>query len=119
MKPLLITLIILSLITTSCQSDYNIEYLIGDWKVSKWEIERTGETRNNRMDMNFKNDKTYEINYGGTLEKGRFWLADEFLHTVENKKSEKKVRILKLNSDTLEFQMNRAGELENVLLVKQ
>ena len=41
-----------------------------------------------------------------------------YLHTVEDGKAEKKVEILKLTADTLIFQMNRAGTIEEVLLTK-
>lgn len=118
-KFLSLKLIILCVIVTSClRGDYNEEDLIGNWTVSKWEVESTGQLRENQMDMHFDEDKTYVVDYGSELEKGRYWVANDYLHTVEENRSEKKVKIIKLNKDTLEFQMNRGGELEYVLLTK-
>lgn len=119
-KIMMILLISLSIFNTACkESQYQIENLWGNWKVSKWEILTTGKTRGNTMDMTFKNDKTYQVNYGSELESGKYWIANDYLHTVETNESEKKVKILKLTADTLHIQMNRAGELENVLLIRK
>jgi hypothetical protein len=114
-------LVILTLILViSCnESKFDSEKLLGSWKVAQWKIEKTEELRNNKMDMEFRNDGKYEIDYGSEKETGKFWITNEFLHTVEVGQSEKKVKIIKLTNDTLEIQMNRSGEMENVLLINK
>jgi len=104
---------------TNETSPFNEDLLEGSWKVDKWTIESTGKTRTNKMDMNFKNDMSYEIDYGPESERGRYWISGIYLHTFEKGETEKKVKLIKLVSDTLEIQMNRAGEMENVLLIKK
>lgn len=113
------SLIFLFTITACQESKYNQEQLKGTWIVKKWKIESTGKVINNRMDMTFADDGLYDINYGSESEKGKFWISGENLHTVETGKTEKTVKILNLRADTLEIQMNRAGQLENVLLLKK
>lgn len=104
---------------SSCQeSSLNKELIHGTWKVKKWKIESTGKVINNKMDMSFGTDGMYNIDYGSESEKGKYWISGENLHTVETGKAEKKVKILKLATDTLRIQMNRAGQLELVTLLK-
>lgn len=98
---------------------FDADYILGEWKVEKWTIESTNKIRTNKMDMHFKSDDSYIIDYGPENEEGRYWISGSYLHTFEKNESEKKVLILKLVSDTLEIQMNRAGEMENVLLLKK
>ena len=105
-------------ILCSCQPTFDEKDLIGKWETVDWSIIDTGEKINNKMDFDFKSDKTYVIDYGVETEQGKYWIAADYLETVENGMSSKKVKILKLNKDTFQFRMNRAGRLENVLLVK-
>jgi len=60
---------------------------------------------NNRMDFNFKADKTYEIDYGTEKEKGKYWIASNYLETVEDGMSAKKVKIVKLTPDNFRPQI--------------
>lgn len=121
-KTLIYSIVAFLLIAFSaCQptSPYDASFLQGQWKVSSWKILPTNEIRTNQMDMSFGADGNYEVDYGSEKEIGRYWLSNESLVTVENGKSEKSVKILMLNSDTLAFQMNRAGQLEDVILLKK
>ena len=49
MKPLGILLITFCITFMSCQGEFKLDDLVGHWKVSKWEIEKTGKFRNNKM----------------------------------------------------------------------
>lgn len=71
------------------------------------------------MDFIFKPDRLYEIDYGSLKEKGEYWISNEFLHTVEDGQVEKKVKIISLTKDSMFFEMNRAGIIEKVIIVKQ
>jgi len=113
-------LLFLLLLFTSCtESKFNDTDIHGNWKVASWTVESTGKSIKNKMDMNFSAFEKYTIDYGTENEKGKYWIANDYLHTVEQNEAEKKVLILKLNPDTLQIQMNRAGEMENVTLVKK
>jgi len=103
---------------TSCGSPFDKENLHGKWEVQQWKVEGTEEVINAKMDFDFKSDKQYQVDYGSKKEQGKYWIVDDFLHTVAEGKSEKSVRILNLNPDTLIFQMNRSGVMERVLLVR-
>lgn len=105
---------------TSCQNvEFDTEKIYGEWKVVDWEIVTTGEKRGNQMDMLFVKEDDYVVDYGSEKEEGKFWIRNQYLYTLENGEAEKKVKLLDLKTDTLSFQMNRAGEIENVLLVKK
>lgn len=105
---------------TSCQNvEFDTEKIYGEWKVVDWEIVTTGEKRGNQMDLSFVKEDDYVVDYGSEKEEGKFWIRNQYLYTLENGEAEKKVKLLDLKTDTLSFQMNRAGEIENVLLVKK
>lgn len=118
-------ILILFLFVTLCSmcvnesNPFDEALLKGSWIVEKWTIESSGKSRANKMDMTFTSDGNYEIDYGPESEVGRYWISGNYLHTFEKNESEKKVLLLKLVSDTLEIQMNRAGEMENVVLKRK
>lgn len=114
--PFLISFILFT--SLSCTPTFDEKDLIGKWQTVDWSIIETGQSINNKMNFDFKSDKTYSIDYGTEIERGKYWIAADYLETVENGMSAKKVKILKLNKDTFQFRMNRAGRIENVLLVK-
>jgi hypothetical protein len=113
-------IIFVILILTACQNHkLDNENLIGSWEVLEWKIDETGKTINNKLDMKFESGRNYSIDYGSKNENGEYWIAGDFLHTVEQGQAEKKVKIIKLEPDTMEIQMNRGGHLESVLLIKK
>lgn len=103
----------------ACQSKYDVTQLHGEWKTVQWIQSNSGNSVNNPMNFKFDSDDRYEVDYGSETEEGRYWIAGDYLHTVEDGRAEKKVRIIKLTKDSLEFEMNRAGYLEMVTLVRQ
>ena len=118
-KQLALFLFLLITLFSACSdSRFDETQIIGDWEVATWDIISSGNTRSNKMDMHFSVDRKYEINYGSEIEKGKYWISGEDLFTVGDGESEKKVKLLTLNSDTLGIQMNRGGELENVYLIR-
>jgi len=108
------------LIFTACQNQkFDTANLYGSWEVQEWKIEETGKLVNNTMDMKFDEAGLYSIDYGPKSESGKYWISGEFLHTVETDQAEKKVKIIRLDSDKMEIKMNRGGKLEHVILLKQ
>jgi len=112
---LLTTFIVL---LSSCTDKFDEALLYGDWKTTDWYILDTGQKINNQMDFSFDSDRKYTIDYGTEKEVGKYWIAVDYLHTVEDGKAEKKVKIVNLNSDTLLMEMNRGGRLERLVLTK-
>ena len=115
MKWIYLTLI--SFLLVGCNK-YEENHLHGAWVVASWKKSETGQDINRKMDFSFTDDRRYTVDYGPRQEKGKYWIATDYLHTVEDGKAEKKVRIQKLTPDTLSFEMNRSGSVEDVLLVR-
>jgi len=115
-------LIILSIvILMGCQNDsiYEDNQLFGKWNLVEW-TNKTNETKIDvKVDFEFDEDGRYIGRYGNAAEKGKYWISGNNLHTIEDEKAEKKVKITKLENDTLVFEMNRAGEIEEMILIKE
>lgn len=104
----------------ACANDKFDELLLaGKWKTTSWVEQKTNKKITNKMDFDFGTDGRYEIDYGSVKEKGKYWIAGEFLHTVEDGQAEKKVKITSLTADKMAFEMNRTGSIEVVNLDKQ
>ena len=70
------------------------------------------------MDFHFKENKAYEVDYGSEKEIGKFWFEGNDLYTIEDGGSLKKVEVVRLEQDTIAFEMNRAGQIELVTLAR-
>lgn len=106
----------LFLLLTSCESattTYDTD-IIGTWKQDSWVITANNQPINRKMDFTFDAEKRYTVDYGTETEKGDYWFVDENLFTQEDGQQKKKVKILQLNPDTLVFEMNRGGQIEQV-----
>ncbi len=103
----------------ACNAKWDKAFLLGNWDSVEWTQLDSGQKINNTLSFEFADDGEYVLDYGTELEKGKYWIAGEYLHTVETGKAEKKVRITQLSKDTMIFEMNRAGYLEEVILVKR
>lgn len=107
------------MVLSSCDVEHNKPLLLGNWKMVNWEIVPTQQTVEGRqMDFQFNDDDTYSVDYGGEIEEGTWRVAGNNLYTTENGMSEKMVKIVLINQDSLKFEMNRSGQLELVTLVK-
>lgn len=101
-----------------CNSLHDEALLHGQWKTQMWMVLSTGQEIPNKMDFTFNPDGKYVVDYGSQDENGTYYIAGEFLHTKETDAAEKSVKIKLLTTDSLIFEMNRAGSLEQVLLLK-
>jgi len=117
-KTLLLTSL-LTLLIISCADGLDESLLHGSWKTVEWKVVDTGQEINNQMDFTFDSKRRYSVDYGTEKEQGRYWVAVDYLHTVEDGKAEKKVKIKSINSDTLQLEMNRGGRIERLVLLKQ
>ncbi len=117
-KTLTISLLVCFL---SCAENFNFDatHLIGNWKTASWIENISNKKIPNQMDFTFRQDSLYEVDYGSIKEKGKYWIAGEYLHTIEDGQAEKKVRLKLVKPDSIIFEMNRTGKLETVILTKQ
>lgn len=113
------TLIICTMLTLiACNSAFDASLLNGNWKVSTWQVVSSGKPISQKMDFVFSTDKSYIIDYGSEKETGTYYIAGQYLHTKENQGIEKSVLIQKLTKDSLVLNMNRAGSLEEIILLR-
>lgn len=107
------------LILSSCTPDSYKTDILGSWKQVQWTIVESGQPIDQAMDFTFSADERYEVDYRTEKEAGKYWLSGDDLYTKEDDRVEKKVKIMTLTPDSLVFEMNRAGRLEEVVLVKE
>lgn len=116
MKKLMAAVLVLLL---GCAGKYDEDQLVGKWAGVEWKDVTNDKIIDVPVSFTFDKDGRYVANSGTATEKGRYWISEEKLHTVEDGKAEKKVKIAKLRNDSLIFEMNRAGAIEEILLIKE
>jgi len=117
---LVFTLATAVLLFSSCEPKWKESDLHGAWEMYSWTEASTGKVLGDKMDFTFDkgDDKRYMIDYGSMQEKGKYWIEYDFLITVEDGSVAKKVKIIDIATDTLTFDMNRAGRLERLVLTR-
>ena len=104
----------------SCGADNSHQKIVGKWQGISWKVEGTESNRNaSEVHFEFKADKTYTAAFGQQKEEGTFYLDDTKLYTTAKGQAEKNVQIQLTATDTLVMDMNRAGTLEELVLVKK
>ncbi|MFK8056958.1 MAG: lipocalin family protein [Saprospiraceae bacterium] len=124
MRNSILSLLLLALFSlTACNtSDERLPILYGDWQGASW-------TRNGapasmdpaQVEFSFNEDFTYTAKLGKQTEGGSFVFRESKLYTTAtgNSKVEKVVGILKLEGDSLVFDMNRQGDPEKLVLLRK
>lgn len=87
--------------------------------VHKWVVPSTGQALSQKMVFFFTSEGKYVGDYQTEKEFGKYWITGKTLSTVENGASEKTIKILRLEPDTMLLEMNRAGRFEVLTLVKE
>ncbi|MCO6491944.1 MAG: lipocalin family protein [Phaeodactylibacter sp.] len=111
-------MIIILAALAGCSGKYDESQLAGQWAGVEWRDVTNDKIIDSPVAFTFGEDGRYEASSGASSEKGKYWISGENLHTVEEGKAEKKVKIARLQDDTLVFQMNRAGVVEEMVLVR-
>ena len=113
-----ILLFLLPLIFAACKTDN--PQILGEWTGISWEVEGKPSGRDaTQMHFKFNADDTYTLTFGAMGEKGKFKLKGNKLYTTEEGKLEKMVEIKLPSSDTMIMNMNRQGDAEELVLVRQ
>jgi hypothetical protein len=121
-KKLLFSLIaLLGLMLYACGGEQETLPVQGDWQGISWNVNGKPSDRNvSAVRFSFsKNDNTYQAAMGSQEEKGTYRLSGEKLYTTAEGKAEKMVQIALPSPDTMVMQMNRQGDLEELILVKK
>lgn len=105
----------------SCKEDDSKKnLLIGKWKGVSWKVNGKESGRDfGSIKFEFQMGDLYTASYGGQVEKGSFRLSGDKLYTIAENKIEKMVKLASLKADTLIMDMNRAGESEQLTLIKK
>ena len=94
--------------------------LVGEWKGAEWVIKGKPSGRDAReVRFNFEQSLNYTASYGEQKETGTYRIDGKKLYTTAEDKIEKVVSIENISSDSLVLGMNRVGQEEQLILVKQ
>ncbi len=110
----------LFLIVSSCVETKNHKLIIGNWYAVEWLINGNSSDENVKNTSFTFNDKgEYTFINSGYTEKGTYKIEKDMLFTKPMNQQEMMVRIAKLTSDSLVFDMNRGGQPETLILLKK
>lgn len=102
------------------EKDPKFELLLGKWKGAVWSVAGKASGFDvSQVKFNFNADGTYSAGFGGQAEKGVFRLKDNKLYTTAENKIEKMVALPTLTKDTIIMDMNRQGQAETLILIKE
>jgi hypothetical protein len=104
----------------ACAPNENEALILGEWVCTSWTSAVNPSNRcNNNVYFNFTEDKNFNSEITTLKEEGTYYLRKDVLYTQAEGRAEIAVRILKVNTDTLHFEMNRGGVEEDLILVRK
>ncbi|MEJ7611325.1 MAG: lipocalin family protein [Ferruginibacter sp.] len=104
----------------SCGDSTNNKLIIGKWQGAEWLANGVPSDLNAAGTVFiFDNKEKYSFIYGGTTEEGTYKVENDMLFTKPAEGSEIMVKIAKLTTDSLVFDMNRGGGSERLTLVRR
>lgn len=121
MKINALTIILTITLFSACQkaNDKN-PALLGKWQGTEWLIfDKPGGMDATQVGFEFKEDGTYNARFGNQNQNGTWRTEKDKLYTQETGKQEIMVKLLKVDPESLEFEMNRGGQKETLKLAKQ
>jgi hypothetical protein len=119
LKTILLMVLSLVLVFSSCIDSVNNKLIIGKWKATEWlenEIPNIANATNTAFSFDDKGNYTFSHNE--TVRKGTYKVENNMLFTNEEGMQEIMINISKLNNDSLIFIMNNAGTPEQLTLLK-
>ena len=110
-------LLFILFVIAGCSSENENIKLHGDWQATSWLVNGKESGRKaSDLTFEFRPDDSYELNFQLQQEKGSYKLKGSKLYTIEKGKQEKVVGITFIGKDTMEMDMNRAGDEELSLI---
>ncbi len=119
MKKTILPSFIISILLISCIENKNAQLIIGHWNGAEWL--QDGQPTNHNVSMtffNFEKDGHYSYSYEESTENGTYKIENDMLFTRPEGQQEIMVKIAKLTTDTLVFDMSRGGNAEKLTLVR-
>ncbi|MEO6488595.1 MAG: lipocalin family protein [Ferruginibacter sp.] len=117
MKKIVIILLLSSI--ASCANTENNKLIVGNWSANEWLIDGNPSNRDTEgTHFTFDDKANYTFSYSGTVEKGTYKVENNMLFTKPDNQQEIMVKITKLTTDSLVFDMNRSGTAEILTLLK-
>jgi hypothetical protein len=93
--------------------------LEGEWRGAQWLTDGRSSGRDvESVRFEFKAGNAYVANYGEQKETGAYRMEGKKLYTTAEGQKEKVVEVRLPSNDTLQFDMNRAGQIERLVLVR-
>jgi hypothetical protein len=93
--------------------------IFGKWTGIEWLSEGEPSTYNPAdATFTFSENGYYSFQYADNIEKGKFTFSNNQLFTTPEGGIRMMVKVIKLENDTLIFDMNRGGQAERLTLVK-
>jgi chitinase len=104
----------------SCtDDDERKQTLVGNWHGTAWLINGAPSSLNaEEVTFSFRDDDTYSSSFGLQSMQGTYRIKGEKLYTTEEGKEEIVVGIRTLTMDSLVFDMNRGGQDETLILLR-
>ena len=104
----------------SCKDSEYKKLILGNWKCTVWTVKGVNQlTDGMKVGFQFKEGALYEYHNQSLNEKGSYKIQGGRLYSTPENELEIAVDIEKLTTDTLVFNMSRAGVAETMLLVKE
>jgi len=104
----------------SCDNSKDKELIIGHWTGVEW-LEEEAPSLYTPSDASFQFESTgdYTFTYAGNSEQGKYFVSNHQLFTTPDGGIKMMVKVMKLDQDTLRFDMNRGGKSERLTLVRK
>ena len=104
----------------SCTDNKNAALIKGKWTGVEWLVDGSASSYNAPGTVfEFEDKGKYSFTYNGAVETGSYKVENDMLFTTPEKQTEMMVKIAKLTTDTLVFEMNRSGAAEKLTLVRK
>ncbi|MBK5270579.1 MAG: lipocalin family protein [Bacteroidia bacterium] len=117
---LIIRLIPFLLFLLSCNNSENQKLIIGSWSGTEWLVNgKPSDLDAKGTFFTFDDKGAYTYEYSGNKENGTYIIEKDMLFATPKGENEMMVKIMKLTKDSLIFDMNRGGQPETLILIRQ
>ena len=112
-----IILLIPLLWLSNCANTENNKKIVGKWAGTEWLVNNAPSNMDaSEAAFNFDEKGNYSFDYAGAKETGTYKVENDMLFTKPTNQQEIMVKIFKLTTDSLVFDMNRGGQAERLTL---
>lgn len=105
-------------LTASCTTTENAGKIVGSWQGAEWLVDGKPANDAGSARFEFAADGNYTYTYNGAREAGLYEINEDKLFTTPAGGQKIMVRIARLTTDSLVFDMNRGGRAETLTLVR-